>query len=208
MTNGSRTFWVGCMLVARLFSSTAATAGPAKQAPVRVRIYDYAPVPTDVLARAQDEVRRVYAGIGVETTWIKTRHVSDSFTSTRPNQQGNQADLIVIVLNGTMTTRMAPPENVIGMAANTPAGHGHIAYVFYDRLEIRSPQSYAGSVFALAFVMAHEMGHLLLPYGSHSDAGVMRGRLNRDAFSRLDIRQLEFTPVQGRQIRESLEFGW
>jgi hypothetical protein len=188
------------------FSSTAATAGPANQPPVRVRIYDYAPVPIDVLARAQDEVRRAYAGIGVQTTWIKTQHMSDPFKGTRPNQQVNQADLIVIVLNATMTTRMAPPENAIGMAANTPTGHGHIAYVFYDRLEVRSPQSYASSVFALAFVMAHEMGHLLLPYGSHSGAGVMRGHLNRDAFSRLDIRQLEFTPVQGRQIRESLEF--
>jgi hypothetical protein len=208
MTNGSRTLWVACVLATRFLSSTAAAAEASNQAPVNVRIYDYAPVPIEVLARAQDEVRRVYATIGVQTTWLDTRHMSDHSRVARPVQHVTEADLIVIVLNATMTTRMATPDDVIGMAANTPTGHGHIAYVFYDRLEVRSLQSYASSVSALAFVMAHEMGHLLLPYGSHSDVGVMRGRWNRDAFSRLDIQQLQFTPVQGRQIREFLEFGW
>jgi hypothetical protein len=207
MKNGVRSFKIVCVLV-MLVSTTAVAAERSGQAPVKVRIDDYAPVPNDVLAPAQDEVRRVYARIGVQTNWLETRHMPDHFKGTRPIQHVNEADLIVIVLNATMTTRMAQPDNVIGMAANTPTGHGHIAYVFYDRLENHSLQSYASSVSALAFVMAHEMGHLLMWYGSHSDAGIMRGDWDRDAFSRLDIRQLQFTPVQGRQIRDLLEFGW
>jgi hypothetical protein len=107
-----------------------------------------------------------------------------------------------------MTTRMAPPEDAIGMAATTPTDNGRIAYVFYDRLQIDPLQSDDSNVAALAFVMAHEIGHLLLPYGSHSETGVMRGRWDRKTFRRLEVQRLRFTPLQGRQIRHLLDFAW
>jgi hypothetical protein len=173
-----------------------------------VRVYDYASVPLDVLAQAQDEVRHLYAAIGVDTTWLETPRLSPRPEDSSVKQYLRTSDLIVIVLNASMTSRMAPPEDVLGMAATTPTAHGHIAYVFYDRFENDSVQSHATRVSTLAFVMAHEIGHLLLPYGSHSDAGVMRGRWNRDAISRLDVRRLPFTSLQGRQIRHVLQFEW
>jgi hypothetical protein len=206
MTNCSRSLRVACALVAFL-SATAAAAERPNQPSVRVRVYDYASVPIDVLARAQDEVWHLYARIGVDTTWLETRRLSRRPEDSSLKEHDHASDLIVIVLNASMTTRMAPPEDVLGMAATTPTAHGHIAYVFYDRLR-NDPQSHASSVSTLAFVMAHEIGHLMLPYGSHSDAGVMRGRWNRDGFSRLDVPGLQFTPLQGRQIRHQLEIAW
>ena len=207
MANCSRNFRVACALVAFL-SATAAAAERHDQPPVSVRVYDYASVPVDVLDRAQDEVRHLYARIGVDTTWVETRHRSHHPEDASPKQHVQSTDVIVILLNASMTTRMAPPADVVGMAATTPTAHGHIAYVFYDRLQIDPRQSDASKVSALAFVMAHEIGHLLLPYGSHSDTGAMRGRWNRDALSRLDVRGLQFTPLQGRQIRRLLESAW
>jgi hypothetical protein len=113
-------------------------------------------------------------------------------------------DLTVIVLDPSMTTRMAPPPDAIGLAAHTQSERGRIAYVFYDRLRVVTLQRDASEVTALSLVMAHEIGHLLLPYGSHSDAGVMRGHWDLGGFRHLDIRRLRFTPLEGQQIRHML----
>jgi len=164
-------------------------------------------VAVDLLARAQDEVKQLYARIGVETTWLATRRLSDRDDLSH-SEDANATELTVIVLSSSMTTRMAPPEDAIGMAATTPTDNGRIAYVFYDRLQIDPLQSDDSNVAALAFVMAHEIGHLLLPYGSHSETGVMRGRWDRTTFRRLEVPRLRFTPLQGRQIRHLLDFAW
>jgi len=205
MTNCSRSFRVASALVVFL-SATAAAAERPNQPPVGIRVYDYASVPVNVFHGAQHEVRHLYAEIGVDTTWVEMRRRSHR-AQDASLKNVHSTDVIVIILNESMTTRMAPPAEVVGMATTSPTVHGHIAYVFYDRLQSDPLQSDASKVAALAFVMAHEIGHLLLPYGSHSDAGIMRGRWNRNAFSHLDVPRLQFTPLQGRQIRHLLELA-
>ena len=190
-----------------LVSAASVVAEPVDRPSVRVRVNDYASVAVDLLARAQDEVKQLYARIGVETTWLATRRLSD-LDDVSHREDANATELTVIVLSSSMTTRMAPPEDAIGMAATTPTDSGRIAYVFYDRLQIDPLQSDDSNVAALAFVMAHEIGHLLLPYGSHSQTGVMRGRWDRKTFRRLEVQRLRFTPLQGRQIRHLLDFAW
>jgi len=207
MPNCSRRFTIACALVVMFGSATSVVAEPVDRPSVRVRVNDYASVAVDLLARAQDEVKQVYARIGVETTWLATRRLSDP-DDVSQSEDADATELTVIVLSSSMTTRMAPPEDAIGMAATTPTDSGRIAYVFYDRLQIDPLQSDDSNVAALAFVMAHEIGHLLLPYGSHSETGVMRGRWDRKTFRRLEVQRLRFTPLQGRQIRHLLDFAW
>lgn len=207
MPNCSRSFTIACALVVMFVSATSVVADAVDRPSVKVRVDDYALVAVDLLARAQDEVKQLYAAIGVETTWLETRRLSDPYDVSHM-EDANAAELTVIVLSSSMTTRMAPPEDAMGMAARTPTNNGRIAYVFYDRLQIDPLQSDASNVAALAFVMAHEIGHLLLPYGSHSDTGIMRGRWDRKTFRRLEVQRLRFTPLQGRQIRHLLDFAW
>jgi len=207
MANCSWSFTIARALVVMLVSATSIVAEPVDRPSVRVRVNDYASVAVDLLARAQDEVKQLYARIGVETTWLATRRLSDRDDLSH-SEDANATELTVIVLSSSMTTRMAPPEDAIGMAATTPTDNGRIAYVFYDRLQIDPLQSDDSNVAALAFVMAHEIGHLLLPYGSHSETGVMRGRWDRKTFRRLEVQRLRFTPLQGRQIRHLLDFAW
>lgn len=49
--------------------------------------------------------------------------------------------------------------------------------------------------------MAHEIGHLLLPYGSHSDTGIMKGHWDVEELRRLEPDTLRFTPWQAQMIR-------
>jgi len=47
--------------------------------------------------------------------------------------------------------------------------------------------------------VAHELGHVLLPTGSHSDSGIMNGRTN--LWGKIAH---EFTPEEGEAIRNGL----
>lgn len=168
---------------------------------VSIRIDDYAAVPLRQLARAQDDVTQWYAAIGVETVWAGAHRVSQM--PTRPEVSLNPTDLTVIVLSPEMVDRMAPPRDVVGAAPGTTTERGRIAYVFYHRLRMIAM---AGDDL-LGVVMAHEIGHLLLPYGSHSDTGVMRSHWDvRDLWCH-DVRQLGFTPYQAQQIRRRVSGG-
>ena len=57
----------------------------------------------------------------------------------------------------------------------------------------------------LGFVMAHEMGHMLLPYGAHSQVGIMRPEWDRAQVKNAVEGVLTFTPVQAALIRARLQ---
>jgi hypothetical protein len=88
-----------------------------------------------------------------------------------------------------------------------------VAYVFYDRVQhiaetyINTSRDCAAcdldNVIVLAHVMAHEIGHLLLPYG-HSATGLMRANWDAGDLHRAVYRQLKFTPEQAALIRARL----
>ena len=200
MTDNTRLSILTSVFVAALTSTRCLAAEPVEIPSVRLRVDDYAVVAAGVLARAQKEVTELYASIGVETRWLMTRHLPTGPGGPLRVDTGTP-DLTVIVLNPTMTTRMAPPPDAVGLAAQTPSESGRIAYVFYDRLQTATLNRERSDIAALGLVMAHEIGHLLLPYGSHSEGGVMRGHWDLDKFRRLDIRRLRFTALQGQQIR-------
>jgi hypothetical protein len=53
----------------------------------------------------------------------------------------------------------------------------------------------------LGHVIAHEMGHLLLPPNSHSQSGVMNADWDSEQLLRMVKGLLQFTPEQGELIR-------
>ena len=176
---------------------------------VSIRIDDYAAVPSRHLARAQDDVTQLFAAIGVETVWVGAHGVSSVASQTLPAVSRRPADLTIIVLGPEMVEKLAPPEDVVGAAPCTTTERGRVAYVFYPRLRMIATGSRENDPDLMGLVIAHELGHLLLPYGSHSDEGVMRGRWEVRELQRLDVRQLGFTPFQAQQIRRraSRSFG-
>jgi hypothetical protein len=88
-----------------------------------------------------------------------------------------------------------------------------MAYIFYDRVE-RVAQTHLNAsrepgtddmyaVIVLAHAMAHEMGHLLLPYG-HSSTGLMRADWNAKDLRLAEDGRLNFTSEQAELIRGQL----
>ncbi len=57
----------------------------------------------------------------------------------------------------------------------------------------------------LAFVMAHELGHLLLHSSRHEDTGLMKGIWSKSDWQRAATRVISFSPSEARQIARFLQ---
>jgi hypothetical protein len=74
----------------------------------------------------------------------------------------------------------------------------------YDRVAASAIQADWDVGDFMAVVVAHEVGHLLLPIGSHSPDGLMRGHWDVNDLRQTDPRALSFTAGQAELIRDTL----
>ena len=112
-----------------------------------------------------------------------------------------------------MTDQLTVAMTALGGAAGTREHRGRVAYVFYNRVEHiartylntsrRRATNDIDNVIVLAHAMAHEVGHLLLPYG-HSATGLMRADWDGKDLRLALHGQLKFTAAQAELIRTTL----
>ena len=150
------------LLAGLVLGNTASAAA----APIEVYLYDYAKVPPAELARAKQFVERLYAKSGVELRWIDPAHVLTSPTS---------LPLQLVLVASDMTAQKEGPHRHNGEVFGSANRDARRAYVFYSRVANHALVSSSNVTVLLAAVMAHELGHLLLPAG-HSSRGLMRAQ--------------------------------
>jgi hypothetical protein len=148
---------------------------------VGLRVINGARVPDDVLEEGLQEVARIFARAGFEVTWT-----------------GPGPKFTVNIVAGVLGYDRAK-SNVMGAASRT--AHGPIAQVFFRQVEDFARIYRVDVSTMLGHVIAHEVGHLLLPRDSHSRTGLMRG-----VWDDIQIRdaaggRLTFTDTQAQKIR-------
>lgn len=190
---------LGVLASSRIVSAEQNAAGPE----ITLRAYNNASVPTGVLIAAERDVTRIFAKIGVVAAWVD---------SPRREEQpfGTGLSFVIIILERPSVERLSRSRNTLGSTPLGPMGSpGNIAYVFYERVEnstvyarLRSVMSDISQV--LAFAIAHEMGHMLLPDQLHSPVGIMRGSWGLDDFAFIATGQLEFTAEQARLMKSEV----
>jgi hypothetical protein len=176
--------WMGVM-------GAHAAAGQIAAAPaVRVVIQDGAGVPAGSLERARVEATEIFRLAGISVDWI------DAETCERR----------CLIMNITAKPVGTKSRNraVVGVTPGARGARGIIAYAFYDRISIFSAELGLDVAKMLGHVMVHELGHLLLPHGAHSLAGVMRPAWDRTQAKRALEGTMTFTPDQAELIRTRL----
>ena len=163
---------------------TLATASPDAPRSVVLHVRDYARVNAGELAFAQKEAARIYERAGVRLRW------TDGSARLAP-VDGN-LHLDVLILNGSGMERKLPEPTVFG-AAGRATGR---AYICYPRIVDHIRRRGGNQSILLGFVLAHEIGHLILPENSHSMSGLMRatweGRM---------VAVPDFLPAQAKAVR-------
>lgn len=162
-----------------------ATTADGADRTVLLRVDNRAGVTPTSLAQAQRQAAEIYAAIGVTLVWAD-RSASD----------GGRADLeltVVLVPPGgaeAMLRGSGLSKLVLGVA---PTDSGR-AFIFCDRIAKLAPQAGVFEI-TLGRVIAHEVGHLLLPAMGHSRGGIMGAALDYQA-----RKTPAFTPAQAESI--------
>jgi hypothetical protein len=156
---------------------------------VRVILLNDSVVPVDLAERAQAEVTRLYKLIGVEVVWV---------AEPPPDEE----------LHTIKVTTWEPREDqfpfALGMTPAQRGTRGTRGYVFWGRVQRYAHKHAAGFDSMLAVAIAHELGHMLLPAGSHAKAGLMNGSWDSNHFRSAAAGLLHFSPESARMIRHGL----
>lgn len=169
-------------------------------------------LPLHLVLRARSEVDRIYREAGVEIMWRGVTFGGDEAERVQAAAT-TPPGLALVVLSSAFSDKISVSTDALGGATGTPEQRGHLAYVFYDRVESIA-KAYLNraqingsheidTVVVLAHAMAHEIGHLLLPHG-HSETGLMRADWNGSDLRNAADGDLNFTPEQAAVIRSRL----
>jgi hypothetical protein len=88
----------------------------------------------------------------------------------------------------------------VAIRADGEIGGGYIT-VYYDRVQEIAKRVNDCVWCVLGHTLAHEIGHLLLPAGSHSKTGVMREEPLREEWRKVEMGVLLFTKQQAEAMR-------
>ena len=183
----------GCVAVLLLAGWTEETRGQERLQPVvSVRLYNHASVAPDVLVRARDTVARIFHDSGIELTWLE------------PSSEQPASHVAVRVIVRRNCDGFHCGSGVMGTTIGDEHEMGRAAYVFKDRVLQIAHKRHQDVAQVLAYVIAHEMGHVLLPRPAHTAQGLMRADWNGDDLRHMAGEMLRFTPAQATQMRSKL----
>ena len=149
---------------------------------IDLQMTNAAQVPTQVLEKSQDELTRIFDGAGLAVRWTET---APRFT-------------VKIVAQVLGFDRAASP--VMGVAQRTPKAA--VVQVFFKQVKAFARTYDVDLSTILAYVIAHEIGHLLLGT-AHPATGVMQAEWDRAVVHDAAKRSLTFTEAQAARIRAS-----
>jgi hypothetical protein len=179
-----------CLLAIGL-AAIAVVGGPSREAQAQelsivLSLRDYSGLPESVLLDARAHVADIFDRAGVKTMW-------------RDNAQ-----FTVIILSAAMAGPLHQAAERLGFTPITRDGAGRVAYVLEARVNAAARVYRVHESVILAVVIAHELGHLLLPPHAHSSIGLMRAAWNESDFFNAKRRNLLFAGREARLIRATI----
>jgi len=155
-----------------------------------VQVDNDARIPAAHLAEMEHVVAGSFLRIGVQVIWEHGEVALDDSRGMRVHLR---------LLSRANARRKIAKERIGNAVLGQSIRPGRRVYIFCHRIVEASFTYSRVYTRILSLVVAHELGHVLLPAGSHSDSGVMRGR----AKLRGKIVD-EFTAEEGEAIRAML----
>ena len=140
----------------------------------------------------------IFGRIDVDVTWMDPA----GFTSAMPDEAADRRAFVASVLqvnfvSPAMHRKLGLREHRAGSAT---AG-SRVARISFARVQRSAEQADADLGAMLGYVIAHEIGHLLLPANSHAVRGLMEEQVNPRLIAH---NRLAFLPQHAALIRQEL----
>jgi len=185
----------------RVLTVSAKDSGTEPGLKVIVRVYNYAHISPQTHAEAIREAAKLFSEVGLESLWLDCRlSMGDSHGDKACQRPFGPTDLVLRIL--PRSKLKAYRDATVGISLpSAEEERGFIANIFWDRIEGLTKWSQVSESQVLGLVTAHELGHLLLGFNSHSPTGIMRANWNKKDLERASQGLLHFTPQQSERIR-------
>jgi hypothetical protein len=168
--------WSMVMAVMITVARVADGAEPGQLPAIHLQMDNHADVPAPILKKSEGEVARIFADAGLGVEWTET---GPRFT-------------VQIVTRALGYARASSP--VMGVALRKPGGA--TAQIFFNQVQEFARRYHVDVSTLLAYVIAHEIGHLLLPHMPHSATGLMRADWDSALVREVTAGSLTFTDAQ------------
>jgi hypothetical protein len=166
---------------------------------ITIRFFNYAHVPAKILNSAKDRITAIYQITGIGMNWIECP-VGDQDPSAYAacTEVWDATHLFLHLLpKATKTTKVEKVgESLLG---------ARMAKIYWDRVREQAVRLQVEPEWILAYVIAHEVGHLLLGSNSHSPTGIMAGKWGREEIINISQFGLNFASQQAELIRAELQ---
>ncbi len=166
---------------------------------LRISVYNEACVPDTDVAKAEATARYVLERAGVHVLW--TNRSGQVLSGTEPGRVDDVSKRLYVHI---LQQPRGPSSDVFGMAFSSPDGLGRYIDVFYDPIQALSYQ-HLSSGELLGYVIAHEIGHLLLGLKAHSRIGIMKPNWGSAELREASMGQLLFSAAESSRI--TVKFG-
>ena len=149
-------------------AGTSQTSERAATPRLTVRIYGFPELPMSLIKEAAAEARRMLEGTKIQFTWLDCVRPELAESCMGP---GVLTDLDVRIIPTALPQATEAALGFTAVESETSAA----AFIFYDRVSALQSRTRPPAT-VLGRVLAHEIGHMLLPAGGHCDVGLMRGQ--------------------------------
>ena len=173
-----------------------------------IRVVNSANIPDNVLARAGEEVQRIYRRAGIPTIWRLER--TESGTQQPAANETDSFRVVVVITADCINKRTCQDKSVMGTALGSGRDGIRRAYVFSDRVyemawkfHKRIPVPKAEGL-VMGHAIAHEVGHLMLPPPGHSRTGLMAASMDLPSIQNAVRGDLLFTALESALMRATL----
>ena len=169
-------------------------AGQSASPTVLLRVINAAPVAEEIIQKALQESARIYEAAGVTLVW---RALNAESTD------GASITLDVVLLSKVVSEQFLVkrrlPRTVLGAAPpNTQR-----VYIFWDRIRMRALSDGVPMETVLGRVVAHEVGHHLLPGDAHSAIGIMRVNVSYNPLASPEFTAEQSASIRGRVLKSN-----
>lgn len=190
-------FVVGLLLMPLMAASNIASSHDPS---ITVLLYDDAGVSSAVMHAAEQEAGRIFSHSGIRTSWrdcSSTEPMAE--LECRPPFTGK-----VLMMRVIPHARTLGPT-LFGVSYLGANGSGAYGDVFYDRVLHLHEVARIDTARLLGYVLAHELGHLLLGSNAHASVGIMRAQWAGNDLSALSRGTFLFSSAQAGQMRGGIE---
>lgn len=176
---------------------------------ISIQIHNYAQLDRKTLHEGEQVAEAIFRKAGLETNWQSATLPSVRKISAEQGPLSREIQLDL--LPRSMTASLKVRDDALGLAPGIGPDR-RLAYVFCDKVEdfahqqlmeyFRGTVSHPASISQiLGYVIAHEVGHVLLDLQSHSPTGIMRANWNIKDLQDAVYGSLLFTPAQAKAMQ-------